>query len=307
MKRIFLLLLAIVLCFLCACSANDTSIDTDAQEITVPNNGEWDEILCSGDSYHLVKKEVDAYDGYKFMLGIVNDAGEWVQELTDTGTFVENVRFRAEGSSEILRDNSCYIYLGEGVFLASPGVSVFSVTGNYRVGPWEDKAGKFYIDGWECLFWNAIDNLQFKCDATKITTYQDGYLLFCEREDIKGGGGELSTMNTSGEVNELSCQYLPNKPMHKFPVYAEGLFYASTEKSKPAFFDIEGTLVIDLSEYNMGRVPFTSVIGANAPYFENGKATIMFVNNANSVFKAVIDKTGAFVEEPEKMEGVSVI
>lgn len=101
MKRIFLLLLAIVLCFLCACSANDTSIDTDAQEITVPNNGEWDEILCSGDSYHLVKKEVDAYDGYKFMLGIVNDAGEWVQELTDTGTFVENVRFRAEGSSEI--------------------------------------------------------------------------------------------------------------------------------------------------------------------------------------------------------------
>ena len=58
------------------------------------------------------------------MLGVVDDSGEWVQELTDTGTFVEEVRFRAEGSSETLRDSSCYMYLGEGVFLASPGVSV---------------------------------------------------------------------------------------------------------------------------------------------------------------------------------------
>ena len=41
---------------------------SNSQEVDVPNNGEWDEILCSGDGYHLVKKEVDAYDGYKFML-----------------------------------------------------------------------------------------------------------------------------------------------------------------------------------------------------------------------------------------------
>ncbi len=139
-KRTLALLLALVMCLsLCACgetkdvSTTDDSHSPEAtvsgsysQEITVPNNGEWDEILCSGDGYHLVKKKIDAYDGYKFMLGVVSDEGEWVQKLTDTGTFVDAVRFRAEGSSETLRDSSCYMYLGEGVFLASPGVSVFS-------------------------------------------------------------------------------------------------------------------------------------------------------------------------------------
>ena len=137
-------------------SGSETPSDdvNSSQEVTVPNNGEWDEILCSGDGYHLVKKEVDAYDGYKFMLGVVDDSGEWVQELTDTGTFVEEVRFRAEGSSETLRDSSCYMYLGEGVFLASPGVSVYTKDEEYRVGPWENSVsysptGRAEVAIWE--------------------------------------------------------------------------------------------------------------------------------------------------------------
>ena len=44
--------------------SNTPSDDANSsQETSVPNSGEWDEILCSGDGYHLVKKEVDAYDG----------------------------------------------------------------------------------------------------------------------------------------------------------------------------------------------------------------------------------------------------
>ena len=284
--------------------------DDDAnsnQEVTVPNNGEWDEILCSGDGYHLVKKEVDAYDGYKFTLGVVDDDGEWVQELTDTGTFVEEVRFRAEGSSETLRDSSCYMYLGEGVFLASPGVSVYTKDEEYRVGPWPDMitdsvTGQLDVAVWECLIWNVVDNSQAKFDASKISTFQDGYSLFCESEDAFGGG-RLNALNTKGEITEFTCEFVPNKPGHNFPVYSEGLFYACTDKAaRPGFYDIEGNMVIDLSSYNMGRIPYSSEMGVNAPYFENGQATILFANNAGSVFEAVIDKTGAFVGEPEKVD-----
>ena len=282
--------------------------DDDAnsnQEVTVPNNGEWDEILCSGDGYHLVKKEVDAYDGYKFMLGVVDDSGEWVQELTDTGTFVEEVRFRAEGSSETLRDSSCYMYLGEGVFLASPGVSVYTKDEEYRVGPWENSVsysptGRAEVAIWECLLWNVTDNSQAKVYASKMSVFQDGYLLFCEEDDF--GGGELNALNTKGEVTKLSCLYSPNNPMHNFPVYSEGLFYAYSENSGSGFFDIEGNMVIDLSEYDMARIPYSSEMGVNAPYFENGQATILISNNADSVFKAVIDKTGKLVGEPEKVD-----
>lgn len=286
-------------------SGTGSSENGAGQDTVVPNNGEWDEILCSGDGYHLVKKEVDAYDGYKMMLGVVNDDGEWVQELTDTGTFVDEVRFRAEGSSETLRDSSCYMYLGEGVFLASPGVSVYTKDEEYRVGPWKNNVsysptGRAEVSIWECLLWNVVDNIQTKFDASKMSTFQDGYLLFCEEDDL--GKGTLNAVNTKGEITELPCQYLPNKPMHNFPVYAEGLFYANTEKSKPGFFDITGNLVIDLAEYEVGRIPYSDEMGINAPYFENGQATILISNNAGSVFRGIIDKTGALVGEPEKVD-----
>lgn len=327
MKKIVSLLLAGALTLSLAACGGDTTSDVSgtsganvsgssetpsddansSQEVTVPNNGEWDEILCSGDGYHLVKKEVDAYDGYKFMLGVVDDDGEWVQELTDTGTFVEEVRFRAEGSSETLRDSSCYMYLGEGVFLASPGVSVYTKDEEYRVGPWPDMitdsvTGQLEVAVWECLIWNVVDNSQAEFDASKISTFQDGYSLFCESEDAFGGG-RLNALNTKGEITEFTCKFVPNKPGHNFPVYSEGLFYACTDKAaRPGFYDIEGNMVIDLSSYNMGRIPYSSEMGVNAPYFENGQATILFANNAGSVFEAVIDKTGAFVGEPEKVD-----
>jgi len=316
MKRLITLLLATVMCLsLVACGGTNSSTsvpnDTDtpnvdvnnSQEKTVPNNGEWDEILCSGDAYHLVKKEVDAYDGYKFMLGVVDDNGEWVQELTDTGTFVEGVRFRAEGSSETLRDSSCYAYLGESVFLASPGCSVFSRDGEQRIGPWENSVpvNSDEVSIWECLLWNVEGNSQVEFDASKISVFQDGYALFCE-EDVFGGG-ILNAVTTKGEIIELPCEYLPNKPMHNFPVYSEGLFYACSEKkSTPGFYDIEGNLVIDLSKYDVARIPYSSRMGINAPYFEKGQATILFANNADSVFKAIIDQTGNFVGEPEKTD-----
>lgn len=283
--------------------------DDDAnsnQEVTVPNNGEWDEILCSGDGYHLVKKELMPTMVIIYAC-VVDDDGEWVQELTDTGTFVEEVRFRAEGSSETLRDSSCYMYLGEGVFLASPGVSVYTKDEEYRVGSWPDMitdsvTGQLDVAVWECLIWNVVDNSQAKFDASKISTFQDGYSLFCESEDAFGGG-RLNALNTKGEITEFTCEFVPNKPGHNFPVYSEGLFYACTDKAaSPGFYDIEGNMVIDLSSYNMGRIPYSSEMGVNAPYFENGQATILFANNAGSVFEAVIDKTGAFVGEPEKVD-----
>ena len=287
-------------------TATPSNGDSDSNpEITIPNNGEWDEILCSGDDYHLVKKEIDSYDGYKFMIGVVNSKGEWVQEMSDTGAFVEGVQFRAMGSSEILRDSSCYTYLGEGVFLASPGVSVYSKDTEQRIGPWENTVsysptGRAEVSIWECLIWNVVDNSQKEFDASKISVFQDGYLLFCQEEEL--GSGTLNSMNSKGEITELSCRYLPNKPMHNFPVYAEGLFFANSENSKPGFFDIEGNMVIDLSEYEVSRIPYSSEMGVNAPYFENGQATILIANNADSVFRAVIDKTGALIGEPEKID-----
>ena len=321
MKKALSLILALMLCLsLCACGGGERTNTnnsntktannaTQLQETTVPNNGEWDDILCSGDGYHLVVKMIDTYSEYNMMIGVIDQSGNWVHELTEKGAFVEGVRFRALGSSKTLSDSSCYMYLGEGVFLASPGVSVFTKDEEYRVGPWQNSlssspTGRVDVSIWECLIWNVEDNIQKEFHASKLSVFNDGYLLFCADQDA-WGDGVLSSMNTKGEIQELPCKYLSNKPAHEFPVYSEGLFYAcSEERSKPGFYDIKGNLKIDLSEYDVARIWYSDSQGVNAPYFENGQAVILFQNAGGNVFKAVIDKTGAFVGEPQKMEGI---
>lgn len=320
MKKHLCLFLALVLCLsLCACkgekSADDPAgvdgaegniqTDSNTTETTVVNNGEWDKLLCSGDNYHLVLKEIDTYNEYKIMLGVIDSSGQWVRELTDTGKFVENVRFRAgSGGSKDMLDSSCYAYLGEGVFMMSPGASVFTENDEIRVGPWENiisssPTGRKKVAIWECVIWNVADNIQAKFDASKLSVFNDGYLLFCEEDEY--GGGMLCSLNTKGESVELPCKYLPNKPKHNFPIYSEGLFYACADnkKSTPAFFDIEGNTVIDLSEYEMARIMYSSILDINAPYFVDGQATIMFANKGKTVYRAIIDKSGNIIGEPQ--------
>ena len=322
MKKIIAILLTGVMCLsLAACGDKNVSQDTTTdqktdnvteesttQEVSIPNNGEWDEILCFGDGYYLVIKTIDTYNEYNIMLGVVDQSGNWVQELTENGDFVEGVQFRALGSSKTLDDSSCYMYLGEGVFLASPGASVYSNDEEYRIGPWSNgvsysPTGLAKVSIWECLVWNVIDNTQKKFSASKLSMFRDGYLLFCKEDEL--GGGVLSALSKNGEITELPCKYLPNKPAHYFPIYSEGLFYACSDKSpfNPGFYDVKGNRVIDLSEYDMGRIGYSLSQKVNAPYFENGQATILFKNVGDTVYKAIIDKTGAFVGDPQKEQG----
>lgn len=290
-------------------SNEDKKIESSAKEKgedeqDIPNNGEWDKILCSADGYYLVEKKIDTYDEFSILIGVVDKNGEWVQELTDTGSFVENINFRASGGNNVFENSSSYIYLGEGVFLASPGVSVYDETSTERVGNETNmhsktQLGNTHVTIWECILWNVKDNIQMKISASKITKFHDGYALFCEEDEF--GGGRLSTIDTQGNVTDLDCEYLPMKPVHDFPVYSEGLFFANALNGGPGFFDIQGNLVIDLSQYDMRRLLYTSVMDINAPYFKDGEATILFKNDGGSEFKGTIDKTGTFVKEPEKI------
>ena len=297
-------------------SSGDANVPDNNQENTVPNNGEWDGILCSGDGYHLVKKVIDTPDKYKIMVGVVDDAGEWVHELTDKGAFVEAIQLRmdtfgAADNGDVLLDSTCYMYLGEGVFIGSPGLLVYSVDSEYKLGPWNAGSEYSYGDdvfttGWECLFWNVLDNIQVEFKSTRMTMFRDGYALFTKTAD--NFGNTLSAINKKGQITELPCRFdicPPNYDFeYKFPVYSDGLFFAKNiDGLKQGFFDIEGNLVLDLSSmYYLGGIPFNEALGINAPYFENGKATILFKNNGGTVYKATIDKAGKYIGEPQKTD-----
>lgn len=281
-----------------------------SQEIAVPNNGEWDKVLCSGDGYHIVTKEIDTFDEYKVKAGVVNDAGEWVHELTDTGAFVEGIQLRIDvDNREVLLDSGSYMYLGEGVFVGSPGLTIYSSNSEYEIGPWQ-KNGYEYTDtdgerkskGWECIFWNVVDNIQTEFYPTRLSTFNDGYALFTETAT---GRDTLSVINTQGEITETPCMFAPTDFFrYKFPVYSEGLFFSNGPKGiQMGFFDIEGNQIIDLSRgIDTAGIPYCEELGINAPYFENGEATIMMKNNGGSVYRVNIDKTGEYIGEPQKTD-----
>lgn len=259
----------------------------ETEETEVPNNGEWDEIVCSGDDYYLVQKTIDTYNEYKIMFGVVDSSGDWVRKLTDTGAFPEGVQHYLT-QYDHMWDSSSYSYLGEGVFLASPGVAVISRTGRDKVGPSSNAYLKYYMQGHDCFLWDVENDLQKELFATEISTRQDGYILFF-REDRYYQGDELNVMDVNGNITQLPGSF------YSFSVYSDGLFFAQTENF-PGFFDIEGNMVINLYGYDL--IPSES----GAVYFEDGKATIFFQNEGGSLFKGVIDKTGTLVEEPEKLD-----
>ena len=325
MKKAFALLLAAALMLsLAACGGGGTR-DTSGgaavntpdhdQKTTVPNNGEWDEILCSGGGYHLVKKEIDTFEEYKIMVGVVDDDGEWVQELSDTGAAAEYIQMYTDAygaEDNPLLDSNCYLYLGEGVFIGSPSLLVYSADSEYRLGLGDsfltfDYGDEVVTSGWDSVFWNVSDNIQLGFRLTRISMFQGGYALLTQTADTYDN--TLYAIDTKGQMIELPCtiSYPVDNPVYfeyKFPVYSDGLFFAYNESDelRKGFFDIKGNLIIDLSSTDMAGIPYCEELGINAPYFENGEATILFKNNGDTVYKAAIDKTGAYIGEPQKTD-----
>ena len=299
-----------------ASTSNPSGADVNAtdndQEITVPNNGEWDEILCSGGGYHLVKKEIDTFEEYKIMVGVVDDDGEWVHELSNTGAVAEGIQMYTDayGAEEnTLLDSNCYMYLGDGVFIGSPSLLVYSADSEYRLGLGDafltfDYGDEVVTSGWDSVFWNVIDNVQMGFRLTRISMFQGGYALLTQTADYEN---TLYSINTKGQITELPCNiyYNSDDPVYfqyKFPVYSDGLFFAHGDGFQTGFFDIEGNLIIDLSSTDMTGIPYCEELGINAPYFENGEATILFKNNGDTVYRATIDKTGEYIGEPQKTD-----
>ena len=134
--------------------------------------------------------------------------------------------------------------------------------------------------------------------------FQDGYALLTQTADYEN---TLYSINTKGQITELPCNiyYNSDDPVYfqyKFPVYSDGLFFAHGDGFQTGFFDIEGNLIIDLSSTDMTGIPYCEELGINAPYFENGEATILFKNNGDTVYRATIDKTGEYIGEPQKTD-----
>ncbi|MBO5281037.1 MAG: hypothetical protein J6B55_07505 [Clostridia bacterium] len=299
MKKITLFLLSILtLVLLCACSGMNISKDSyNEKEIhktiieKMQENGEFDEILCSGEDLFLVKKTEDNYNGFRILVGVVNQNGDWIHNLSSTNIFAKAILKESE-KSDILSGNKAQLgtgnfeYLGEGIFIASLGVTMHFPGYSRQIGIYSSTGST----GLECYFFNVKENIQISFPATDITPYHDGYMLMYQSNRYNSN---FYNVNTKGEITKLPCIYDSWVGL-SFPAYSDGVFFAENK-----FFDILGNVVLDISEYDL----YGSEYGEDStpPYFVNGKCTIKFRNNGGTLYKAVIDKQGNFVEKPSKL------
>lgn len=253
--------------------------------------GEFEEILCQGDEYYVVKKTYDQYDGFFVMVGIINEDGNWIQEISGNNEFAKafsdaSKKRDLNGRSPTLNSTN-FAYFGDGVFISSLGVEIDCPGYSYRVGTAESVSGK----GLTCYIWDVVKNISFTCDATNLSPICDGYMLMYNSDRYNSNFYSLSK---TGGKKELPCKYSSTWGVG-YPAFSDGVFFAEGK-----FFDIQGNIVLDISQYNLYGREYGDK--RNAPYFEDGKCKIVFRNNGGSLFYAIIDKDGTFLEGPNPYE-----
>ncbi|MBR2476705.1 MAG: hypothetical protein IKB50_01060 [Clostridia bacterium] len=295
MKKLLCVLLALLLIIsIVGCSSNqEQKEDIENLDMKKPKymvmmeQGEFDEILCSGDGYHIVKKTEDNYDGYKVFFGVVDSEGNWNQPLSEEFIFAKAYKEKAKINLNMNSEN--FIYLGDGVFIASKCIIV-QYPGRQEIVM--QGSGSFRVVNEDCYFYNVKNKVQKEFEAEYLTPYVNGYMLMSKSESAISPNPYFS-IDEKGTISKLPC--VIDSWLHlNFSAYSDGVFFAEGK-----FFDIEGNVVLDISKYDLYGKEYGD--SSEAPYFVDGKCTIKFRNDGGSLYKAVIDKQGNFVEEPTKI------
>lgn len=285
-KSILLLLATCMLLCLTACSTENVNTDTEVASVDdtqVPvSNGEWDTMLLNCDNqYFVVKRTVETYNSLTYEVGVVDKDNNWICEPSSSNSLAECItnetgKVAITGRTTSVGSNNFY-YLGNGVVVASLGVNVCTENGECV------SVGENYSvtnSGLYCYFYNIERNKSFYHNANSISTVIDGYIII-ESDD-------WTRITDTGE-NEIDFVALRGP-------YSEGLFLGTPDSNwhdaEYGFYDINGILCIDLSEYDLQDIETTK--------FLDGYCNISFKNPAGNIYYATIDKNGNFVREPSK-------
>ena len=240
---------------------------------------QWDQVLLENADFSVVRKDLDCYDSYTVRVGILDSNGDWICPLSSSCIFAlainDTGNLHSYNGNRIKIDSGNFAYLGEGVIVASLGLDIHTATGkSYSIG----SNYSLSSHGLECYLYNIDTKESNHFSATDLSTCEDGYMLRYDSDRYNGG---FSRVSKNGEVVSIPVGRAVND--FAYPTYSEGLFFANG-----VFYDIFGEKKIDMTSYQL----------VNTPFFQDGKAEILFENSGQTTYRATIDKSGAFVESP---------
>ena len=225
-----------------------------------PDDGSY-EIMCGGDGMYLVKKYLRGMEANEDYYGIIDVDGNWVVEPAETALIdVGNGK-----------PHDSWRYVGEHVF-------------------------KHNYSDLNCYWYNAdtgkVLHYEYNLDRTKSdlaleTDFHNGVAI---GEKIVEGESRIYTVTKDFETSEIPRENI--QTLDKIQLGDDGLFFTAYDSyhafTSAGFYDLDGNLKIDLSEYNIDRLSGIA----------NGYCALKIWGKDSKYYLAVIDTNGDFAFDP---------
>ncbi len=242
---------------------------------------ECDMILCTGyddnNYYELVANQIDGYPDSTFEFGVIKN-NEWLIEMSEKCPFIDEEGWW-KGLNKSYSPNTVYeddfYHIGGSVFLYKENTIYNPETG--------------------VVFYNLCNR-----DYKKLENYKEfvGYESY-HQEGTANHYVYFKYFNTqTGNAKEIGGYFSEVQRPEVVKDISEGLFYAKGETWKKhnfnyieynGFFNINGTMVLDLSEY--------SITDYHGYRYENGEYTITCKNNSGVKYDITFDTTGKIIKQ----------
>jgi len=272
-------------------NANRELIDRNGRVISSPTLGGYDQIctFIPEMGMAIVYKRVVTFEATEHRFGIINSNGDWVLPLTNNNALF-NAVFHSQNMLHMNNFNNrdYFRYFGEGIIL-------YLDHKRHNRGP--------NLNMVDMYFYNVLTNDSFVVEnittplRTIISNMDNGYGLIStsNHPNIR-----ICSINRTWQMNELfSFSIGGTIGFPHLGNYSEGLFFYNdyNNHSRQGFYNINGNLVIDLSEYT---------IDLNDVYnirFTNGYCLLNLFNPQGDLFYTIIDTNGNLMFEPRRREG----
>lgn len=225
-----------------------------------PSDAEYS-IECGGDGYYFVKKEVKGFDVNECLYGIISADGTWILEpevLDDE--YTHDIHYRGNRVLELgFGSTSINHYWGYSKLLIDM-----------------KNLNEYYIESYD----------QYDPQYAGLT--EDGRLVWSHSDSWEG---EIYITDVNGNTTQIA-----STGGYGYAKYGEDLVFVNDNDGQARYIDLDGNVVIDLSQYDIVREYALQYFNV----FIDGLAAFDMIGQDGSPYFVIINKAGEFVFDPIK-------
>jgi hypothetical protein len=292
-------------------------INKSGDTVSSPKMGEYDIIegFLLDIGMIIVSQRIESFELSTVNVGIINNRGDWQVEFnTDLADILSMiVHLRPEFAQPMPSSSDAEQRFREARLLDSSGVIIARTSMQVNFDLSYIGEGMFLVK----RYWNLREEATIINILTRDSTiinrdYERHYYLTRELTLINNGYGvfkeaipasvgrvvtnyDLYSVDTAGRINTIFTEFGTRGGI--LGDYHEGLFFFSNFENLQGFFDIDGNLAIDLSEYTIA-FHFQFPDPQRYIWFNGGYALLYLDNPQGVEYFTVIDKNGNMMFDP---------